>query len=105
MGFWNLHALAQALLPLIGEPDAALAAVDVYRSAFAQAFQRRMRAKLGLRSERSEDGELVSKLLQRMAADRVDFSITFRRLAGFDSSPGALNARAGPAAAAPSTRR
>jgi uncharacterized protein YdiU (UPF0061 family) len=28
VAFWNLHALAQALLPLIGDSDAALAALE-----------------------------------------------------------------------------
>jgi uncharacterized protein YdiU (UPF0061 family) len=51
-----------------------------------------MRAKLGLREARAGDQELVDALLRRMAVDHADFTITFRRLAGFDSTTGAGNA-------------
>lgn len=89
VAFWNLHALAQALLPLIGDSDAAVAALEPYKSEFLAALQAAMRAKLGLRDERPEDGALVDDLLRRMAADGADYTITFRRLARFDSTPGA----------------
>jgi serine/tyrosine/threonine adenylyltransferase len=90
VAFWNLHALAQALMPLIEDSDRALAALEVYKSAFADALLERWRAKLGLRTAEADDRELVDDLLRRMAADRCDFTITFRRLAGF--APGADNA-------------
>ncbi len=89
VGLWNLHALAQALLPLIGDSDAALAALEPYKTVFPAALLALMRAKLGLASERDEDRELVDDLLRLMAADRADFTISLRRLAGFDSQPGA----------------
>ncbi|HEY2977474.1 MAG TPA: protein adenylyltransferase SelO family protein, partial [Burkholderiaceae bacterium] len=91
VAFWNLHALAQALLPLIGDTDAALAALEPYKSVFPAALLARLRAKLGLRDERDEDGELADALLQRMAADRVDYTIAFRRLGAFDTGIGARN--------------
>ena len=37
VALWNLHALAQALLPLIGDTDAALAALEAYQGRFAGA--------------------------------------------------------------------
>ncbi len=95
VAFWNLHALAQALLPLIGPDEAAhdtaLAALAPYKTAFPQALLAAMRAKLGLQDVREEDSALVDDLLRRMAEDRADFTITFRRLAGFSSLPGAEN--------------
>jgi uncharacterized protein YdiU (UPF0061 family) len=91
VAFWNLHALAQALLPLIGDSDAALAALEPYKSAFPAALLARLRAKLGLASERDDDGQLADEFLQRLAADRVDFTIAFRRLADFDGREGARN--------------
>lgn len=91
VAFWNLHALATALLPLIGEQDDALAALEPYRSEFPNAMAARMRAKLGLAAEEQGDQQLVDDLLQRMAADRADFTITFRRLAGFSTAAGAAN--------------
>jgi uncharacterized protein YdiU (UPF0061 family) len=92
VAFWNLHALAQALLPLIGDSDVALAALEPYKTVFPQAMLASMRAKLGLATEQDGDRELVDDLLKRMAADKADFTITFRRLAGFDSAPDASNA-------------
>jgi uncharacterized protein YdiU (UPF0061 family) len=84
VAFWNLHALAQALMPLIGDSDIALAALEPYKQLFPDALLTRMRAKLGLATVRSDDRELVDALLRRMAADRVDFSILFRRVCDFD---------------------
>jgi uncharacterized protein YdiU (UPF0061 family) len=92
VAYWNLHALATALLPLIGEQDAALAALEAYKAEFPRALMARMRAKLGLAHEEDDDAGLVDGLLQRMAADRADYTITFRRLSGFSTTPGADNA-------------
>ena len=91
VGFWNLHALAQALLPLIGDSDLALAALETYKSAYSEAMLQRWSAKLGLQARQDGDQALIDDLLKRMAADKADFTITFRRLAGFDSTPGASN--------------
>ena len=91
VAFWNLHALAQALLPLIGDSDAALAALEPYKTAFPNALLSRLRAKLGLLDNRPEDRELIDDLLRRMAADRTDYTIAFRRLCDFDSHEGARN--------------
>jgi uncharacterized protein YdiU (UPF0061 family) len=91
VAFWNLHALAQALLPLIGDPDAALAALEPYKTEFPRALLGAMRAKLGLATEDDTDRDLVDDLLRRMAEDHADFTITFRRLARFDSADGAAN--------------
>jgi uncharacterized protein YdiU (UPF0061 family) len=87
VALWNLHALAQALLPLIdGEPEAAseiaLAALEPYRSVFPQSMLDAMRAKLGLTTAEEADKALIDDLLKLMAADRCDYTITFRALAG-----------------------
>ena len=91
IAFWNLHALAQALLPLIGDTDAALGALEPYKTQFPDALLVRMRAKLGLARSEEADRELVDDLLKRMAADRCDFTITFRRLGEFSTEPDARN--------------
>lgn len=85
VGFWNLHALAQALVPLLpGEPEAAgerlLEAVDAYRDRFANAMLGRLRAKLGLEGEDAGDQALADDFLKLMAASRADFTQSFRRL-------------------------
>ena len=91
--FWNLHALAQGLLPLIEDSDLALAAIEPYKTTFAEALLARWSGKLGLRTREEDDRALIDELLRRMAADRCDFTITFRRMAAFSTEPGALNDR------------
>ena len=91
VALWNLHALAQALLPLIGDSDEALAALEPYKLAFAGAMAKCMRAKLGLATVQAADTGFADDLLKLMAADRVDFTIAWRRLAQFDSAAGAPN--------------
>jgi uncharacterized protein YdiU (UPF0061 family) len=92
---WNLHALAQALLPLLGAPDEAseraLEALEPYRNAFAKAMLSRMSTKLGLAVADESGRTLADELLQLMASDRADLTITMRRLGEFDSAPGARN--------------
>jgi len=87
IGYWNLRALAQALLPLIPEArDDAQLVIDVlqtYEQRFPQAMRARWRAKLGLQTEQDSDGELAVALLQTMAASKADFTITFRRLCDY----------------------
>jgi len=91
VAFWNLHALAQALLPAVDEPPEAAgellqAALEPYKAEYARAMLAALRAKLGLASEHDDDQALIDNLLHLMAADRADFTITFRRLAGPDSA-------------------
>ena len=94
VAFWNLHALAQALLPLIEDSDLALAALEPYKAVFADTLLARWSAKLGLRTREDGDRDLVDDLLRLMAADRCDFTITFRRLASFSTAAAADNAAA-----------
>nr|WP_236580658.1 YdiU family protein [Rubrivivax sp. A210] len=95
VAFWNLHALAQALLPLMPDQEQALAALEAYRVVFPQALAGALRAKLGLREAHqhgSADGALADGWLRLLAQDRVDHGIAWRRLAGFASTEGADNA-------------
>jgi serine/tyrosine/threonine adenylyltransferase len=92
VALWNLHALAQALLPLMGDDtDTALAALQAYHTAYPQAMLDAWRAKLGLATAHSGDRDLADALLKLMAADHADFTITFRRLCGYSTAPGADN--------------
>jgi serine/tyrosine/threonine adenylyltransferase len=92
IGLWNLHALGQALMPLIGDSDAALAALEPYKTAFPSALLNGMRQKMGLLDEQEGDRVLADDLMRLMATDHADFSITFRRLASFNSATGATGA-------------
>ncbi len=85
VAFWNLHALAQALLPLVEGPKEAaseqlLAALEPYKAEFAAAMVGGLRAKLGLVAEHEDDAALADDLLKLMAEDRADFTITWRRM-------------------------
>ena len=91
VAFWNLHALAQALMPLIENSDQALAALEPYKAVYAESMLAALRAKLGLRDEHLGDQALADELLRCMAQDRADFTITWRRLASFSLQPGAVN--------------
>jgi uncharacterized protein YdiU (UPF0061 family) len=93
VAFWNLHALGQAMLPLIagvdgGEVDEAagelaLEAIEPYKAVYAQALSAHWRAKLGLREAREGDDALAEGWLKLMAAERTDFTIAWRRLSRF----------------------
>jgi len=78
---WNLYALAQALLPLIGDQTLALQALDTFKPLFADAYQRLMGAKLGLQ-DTTQPGltTLIDDLLTLLARDRVDYTIFWWRL-------------------------
>ena len=85
IAYWNLFCLGQALLPLIGEQDLALAALASYKTVFPAALEARMRAKLGLPGEPDAeravaDRHLIEGVLKLLAADRVDYTIFWRRL-------------------------
>ena len=91
VAFWNLHALAQALLPTLDGPaeqasEHLLAALEPYKAEYARSMLAALRAKLGLRSEHDDDQILIDDLLRLMATDHADFTIAFRRLAGPDSA-------------------
>jgi serine/tyrosine/threonine adenylyltransferase len=87
---WNLYCLAQALLPLVEVEDAE-AALGEYEAQFEQNYIALMRAKLGLATERGEDAALVQDALKLLHQSRADYTSFFRRLANFDSAPGAGN--------------
>ena len=92
IGQWNLTRLAECLLPLISDDeDAAIAqaeeALNAYVPTFESAYQRGLRSKLGIASEREGDVALVRDLLAAMAAGRADLTLTFRRLSDAVSDP------------------
>jgi len=83
---WNLVKLAQCLLPLLGDDaDAAVpiaqAAIDKYPAQFEAAWLAAFRRKLGLLEPRDDDAALIRDLLERMAQNSADFTLTFRWLA------------------------
>ena len=89
VGHWNCYALGQALLPLIGEVEAAQAALDVYQPAFAAKLDELLHAKLGLaRLDRHADADraLFDAMFALMQANGVDFTLFFRKLGGLKAA-------------------
>ncbi|RYF65418.1 MAG: hypothetical protein EOO22_22710, partial [Comamonadaceae bacterium] len=80
VAYWNLFCLGQALFPLIGEQEVAVASLESYKTVFPREFESRMRAKLGLLEAAEGDRALVEGLLKLLAAERVDWTIFWRRL-------------------------
>lgn len=83
IAYWNLFCLGQALLPLIGEQELALAALESYKTVFPAELETRMRAKLGLQQAQPVDRALIDGILKLLAQDRVDYTIFWRRLSHF----------------------
>ena len=92
---WNLAQFATTLLPLMGEQDAAVEAATQAVHGFAPAYQAawlgRLGAKLGLSAPGPGDVDLIHRLLDLMAAERADFTLTFRQLAEGASLPPAFS--------------
>jgi uncharacterized protein YdiU (UPF0061 family) len=80
VGHWNCYALANALLPLIGDKEAAQAALDVYIDAYGDKFDELLRAKLGLATAQGTDRALFDAMFALMQENHVDFTLFFRRL-------------------------
>src|ERR1700727_2808027 len=85
---WNLTRLAETLLPILeleeGGESAAIASANQALAAFdlkfAAARVAGLRRKLGLFREREGDAALAEDLMQCMATNGADFTLTFRRL-------------------------
>ncbi len=82
---WNLTRFAETLLPLLAEDSgnaiaAAQAALAGFAPRFDEAFTAGLRRKLGLLTPQPTDIVLAQDLLDRMAANSADFTLTFRRL-------------------------
>ncbi len=88
VAYWNLFCLGQALLPLIDEQDRALAALESYKTVFPEALMTRMRAKLGLLHAQEGDAAFIESTFKLLAANRVDYTIFWRRLCAFTPQSG-----------------
>src|SRR4030081_111525 len=93
IALWNLTRLAECLLPLFSDQqDKAIEEAQLALGGFAEAFtatyQAGLRNKLGLFTARDDDPALAQDLLDAMAKNQADFTLTFRRLsdAALDAS-------------------
>jgi uncharacterized protein YdiU (UPF0061 family) len=93
---WNLSRLAEALLPILsngaGDDDEGLeqakATIGSFRSRYEAAFHEGILRKIGLFSPQPGDLDLAAELLDLMARNGADFSLTFRDLAKEIEGPG-----------------
>ena len=79
VGLWNLYALGQALVPLMA-PEVIEAQLQTYETAFDDAQNALLRAKLGFATAHEADHQLVNEMFALMAESHTDFTLFFRHL-------------------------
>lgn len=94
IALWNLARLAETLLALLADSEeAAVADAEQALAAFGPRLEASVNAgfcrKIGLSTQREGDSALVRGLLDAMAANKADFTLTFRRLADAAADSGA----------------
>ncbi|HKS18475.1 MAG TPA: YdiU family protein [Bradyrhizobium sp.] len=92
IALWNLTRLAECLLPLFSDDqdkaiEQAQFALGAFAEKFTVAYQAGLRQKIGLFTERGGDEALVQDLLDAMAKNHADFTLTFRRLGDVARNP------------------
>ena len=86
--FPQLALMGQALLPLIGEQELALAALEPYKAIFPAALGGKMLAKLGLTQATPDTNALIESTFKLLADNKVDYTIFWRRLCAFTPQSG-----------------
>ncbi len=99
IALWNLTRLAECLLPLFSdEQEKAIAEAQEilgeFADTFSAAYQAGLRRKVGLFTERDGDEALIQDLLDAMAKNGADFTLTFRRLSDAAGGASVEDARA-----------
>ena len=92
IALWNLTRLAECLLPLFSDDkdkaiEQAQFALGAFAEKFTGAYQAGLRQKIGLFTARDGDEALVQDLLDAMAKNQADFTLTFRRLGDIAADP------------------
>ncbi|NEU95182.1 protein adenylyltransferase SelO [Bradyrhizobium uaiense] len=85
IALWNLTRLAECLLPLFADEqekaiERAQTILGEFPEKFTAAYQAGLRAKVGLFTARDGDDALIQDLLDAMAKNAADFTLTFRHL-------------------------
>jgi len=93
IALWNLTRLAECLLPLFSDDkekaiEQAQLILGEFPEKFTAAYQAGLRQKTGLLTARDGDEALIQDLLDAMAKNQADFTLTFRALseAAFDAA-------------------
>jgi serine/tyrosine/threonine adenylyltransferase len=82
---WNMGRLAECLSIGFAADDATLdrrleAVLDLFPGSFEAAFLSKMRGKLGLARESSDDAPLIAALLEQLAEAQIDYTLFFAKL-------------------------
>jgi uncharacterized protein YdiU (UPF0061 family) len=84
VALWNLTMLAQAISPLVPDPEGLVRGLERYRSTFLDTQHEMMRKKLGLTAlsgvPDEEDRTLAGDLHQGLVDSEIDMTLFFRRL-------------------------
>lgn len=96
IGRWNLIQLAQVLIPLLDKDtekarELAQKSINKYMILLMKSYQNDMALKLGICNAIPDDIKLIKDLLDVMAEDKMDYTLTFRYLsdlAGDDARNG-----------------
>ncbi|MGX1108083.1 MULTISPECIES: protein adenylyltransferase SelO [Bradyrhizobium] len=85
IALWNLTRLAECLLPLFADDqekaiEQAQVILGEFPEKFTAAYNAGLRAKVGLFTARDGDEALIQDLLDAMAKNAADFTLTFRHL-------------------------
>ena len=88
-GHWDLCRLAEALVPLLGSDEdkeaagaKAQEAINTYPQHYDHYWLKGMAAKIGLSDAIDSDRDLINSLLECMAENKADFTLTFYHLSG-----------------------
>ena len=92
IGLWNLTRLAESILPLLDDNtkaavEAAQDALKNFAGLYEDYWLDGMREKTGLLSLLDDDKALIDELLDVMAANRADFTLTFYYLSALAIGP------------------
>ena len=93
VAYWNLFCLGQALMPLIGEQEHAIAALETFKARYPQALAARMAAKLGFERAHENQRPLIETALKLLAQERLDFTIFWRSLSHWAAGMDAANSQ------------
>src|SRR5579871_4146488 len=92
IALWNLTRLAECLLPLFSDDkdkaiEQAQEILAGFVGKFSAAYQSGLRQKAGIFTERDGDEALLQDLLDAMAKNQADFTLTFRALSEAAEDP------------------
>lgn len=88
---WNLVQLANALVPLLGDPAPLQGIIDTFADDYAHKYRTMMSTRLGWGEPREGDDDLVQRMMHLVARTEVDQVIFHRDLARVPVTPDATD--------------